>query len=104
MISAVSKYILGFTCMALLLFPAAGDWDWINGRIFMGLLFVPMLILMFFYPALNMGGCFRKQSFCKRNLPATGNIKCVCAGVFSPACGNQNCEVINNEYPCCKTR
>ena len=75
MISAVSKYILGFACMALLLFPAAGDWVWFNDRIFMGLLFVPMFILMLFYPALIVGLLLSEENFLEKELSGYGEYK-----------------------------
>ena len=45
LISAVSKYLLGLVMVGALLFLPAGGFDYINGWLFCGLLFVPMLIL-----------------------------------------------------------
>ena len=41
---AIIKFLAGIILMALLLFIPAGDLFWVNGRIFMAILFVPMFI------------------------------------------------------------
>ncbi len=41
---AVMKYAAGVILVALLLFLPAGSWKWKNGWLFMGVLFIPMLI------------------------------------------------------------
>ena len=45
LISALTKYLAGFVMVALLLFPAAGGFDYMNGWLFIALLFVPMFLL-----------------------------------------------------------
>lgn len=42
--SAVTKFLLGVVLVGLLIFLPAGTLDFVNGWIFMGVLFVPMLI------------------------------------------------------------
>ena len=44
-ISALTKYIAGLLMVTLMLFLPAGTWNYFNGWLFMGLLFVPMLFL-----------------------------------------------------------
>ena len=44
-ISALTKYIAGLLMVTLMLFLPAGTWNYYNGWLFMGLLFVPMLFL-----------------------------------------------------------
>ena len=41
---AIIKFLAGIILMALLLFIPAGDLFWVNGWIFMAILFVPMFI------------------------------------------------------------
>lgn len=43
--SALTKYIMGLWLVGALLFVPAGTLDFVNGWLFIGLLFVPMLIL-----------------------------------------------------------
>ena len=43
--NALVKYIAGLVMVALLLFPAAGTWRYMNGWLFIALLFLPMLAL-----------------------------------------------------------
>ena len=43
-ISAIAKFVLGFLLVGLLVFLPAGTLNFINGWIFMGLLFVPMFV------------------------------------------------------------
>lgn len=43
--NALIKYISGLFVVGLLLFPAAGGFDYRNGWLFIGLLFVPMFLL-----------------------------------------------------------
>ena len=45
LISALTKYLAGFVMVALLLFPAAGGFGYMNGWLFIALLFVPMFLL-----------------------------------------------------------
>lgn len=45
LINALTKYLAGFVMVALLLFPAAGGLDYMNGWLFIALLFVPMFLL-----------------------------------------------------------
>lgn len=45
MVSAISKYIIGLIFVGLLLFLPAGTFAYPNGWLFIGLLFVPMLLL-----------------------------------------------------------
>lgn len=45
LINALAKYLAGFVMVALLLFPAAGGLDYMNGWLFIALLFVPMFLL-----------------------------------------------------------
>ena len=45
LISAVTKFLAGLVLMGLLLFLPAGTWNYFNGWLFLGLLFVPMLLL-----------------------------------------------------------
>ncbi|MBE5881215.1 MAG: isoprenylcysteine carboxylmethyltransferase family protein [Lachnospiraceae bacterium] len=44
-ISALSKYIAGFLMVGLMLFLPAGTWNYFNGWLFVGLLFIPMFLL-----------------------------------------------------------
>lgn len=44
LLEAISKYLLGVVLIGLLLFIPAGTLKWKNGWIFMGILFIPMLI------------------------------------------------------------
>ena len=43
--NALIKYITGLVMVGLLLFPAAGTWRYMNGWLFIALLFLPMLAL-----------------------------------------------------------
>lgn len=45
LISALSKFIAGIVLMGLVLFLPAGTWNYSNAWLFLGLLFIPMLIL-----------------------------------------------------------
>ncbi len=45
LINALTKYLAGFVMVALLLFPAAGGFGYMNGWLFIALLFVPMFLL-----------------------------------------------------------
>ena len=45
LISATSKFLIGIVCVGLLLFLPAGSFHYMNAWLFMGLLFIPMLIL-----------------------------------------------------------
>ena len=45
LINALTKYLAGLVMVALLLFPAAGGLDYMNGWLFIALLFVPMFLL-----------------------------------------------------------
>ena len=45
LISALSKFIAGIILMGLVLFLPAGTWNYSNAWLFLGLLFIPMLIL-----------------------------------------------------------
>lgn len=45
LISALSKFIFGLAFVGVLLFLPAGGFDYMNGWLFIGLLFAPMLIL-----------------------------------------------------------
>lgn len=45
LLSALTKYIMGLLLVGVLLFVPAGTLDFVNGWLFIGLLFVPMLIL-----------------------------------------------------------
>lgn len=47
-VNAIVKYLSGFILIAVLLFVSAGSLNFIKGWIFIGLLFVPMLILGIF--------------------------------------------------------
>jgi len=44
-ISALTKYIAGLLMVTLMLFLPAGTWNYFNGWLFVGLLFVPMFLL-----------------------------------------------------------
>lgn len=44
-VNAIIKFALGITLVGLLLFIPAGSFQYVNGWLFMGLLFIPMLIL-----------------------------------------------------------
>ncbi len=46
-IQAISKFLLGFIVVALLLFVPAGTFEYRNGWIFLGILFIPMFIAGF---------------------------------------------------------
>lgn len=43
-VQAITKFIIGAVAVALLIFLPAGTWNYWNGWLFMGLLFVPMFI------------------------------------------------------------
>lgn len=43
--SAIAKYVIGLALVAVLLFVPAGTIDYSNGWLFMGVLFIPMLML-----------------------------------------------------------
>ena len=43
--NALTKYIIGFALVGALVFLPAGSFNYINGWLFIGLLFIPMLIL-----------------------------------------------------------
>ncbi|MBE6570266.1 MAG: isoprenylcysteine carboxylmethyltransferase family protein [Ruminococcaceae bacterium] len=45
LLSATTKYIMGLILVGVLLFLPAGSFAYINGWLFIGLLFIPMLIL-----------------------------------------------------------
>ena len=45
LISALTKYICGFVLVGALVFLPAGDLRFVNGWLFMGLLFIPILIM-----------------------------------------------------------
>lgn len=45
LISALTKFLAGLILMGLVLFLPAGTWDFLNGWLFLALLFVPMLFL-----------------------------------------------------------
>ncbi len=45
LLSAITKYIMGLILVGVLLFLPAGSFAYINGWLFIGLLFIPMLIL-----------------------------------------------------------
>ena len=45
MISALTKYVFGLLLIMLLLFLPAGTFRYWNGWLFIGLLFLPMLVL-----------------------------------------------------------
>lgn len=44
-ISALTKYLAGLLMVALMLFLPAGTWNYFNGWLFVGLLFLPMFLL-----------------------------------------------------------
>ena len=45
LISALTKFLAGIVLMGLVLFLPAGTWNYSNAWLFLGLLFIPMLIL-----------------------------------------------------------
>ena len=45
LISALTKFLAGLVLMGLILFLPAGTFDYFNGWLFLGLLFVPMVLL-----------------------------------------------------------
>ncbi|MBQ8632693.1 MAG: isoprenylcysteine carboxylmethyltransferase family protein [Lachnospiraceae bacterium] len=45
LLSALTKFIAGIVLMGLVLFLPAGTWNYSNAWLFLGLLFIPMLIL-----------------------------------------------------------
>lgn len=45
LINALTKFILGLLLVGTLLFLPAGGFDYVNGWLFIGLLFIPMLLL-----------------------------------------------------------
>ena len=45
LISALTKFLAGIVFMGLVLFLPAGTWNYFNAWLFLGLLFIPMLIL-----------------------------------------------------------
>ena len=47
LVNALTKFTLGFVLVGLLIFLPAGSWQFLNGWLLMGLLFVPMLIAGF---------------------------------------------------------
>ena len=54
--SAITKFLLGFFLVALLIFLPAGSLDYLNGWLFLGVLFIPMffagIVMMFKSPEL----------------------------------------------------
>ncbi len=44
-ISALTKYIAGLLMVSLMIFLPAGTWNYFNGWLFVGLLFIPMFLL-----------------------------------------------------------
>ena len=42
---AIFKFLLGVVLIGILIFVPAGTFDYINGWIFMGVLFIPMFIV-----------------------------------------------------------
>lgn len=44
-VSAISKYVMGLVLVGALLFLPAGTFMYLNGWLFIGLLFIPMLVL-----------------------------------------------------------
>ena len=55
-LSAITKFLLGFFLVALLIFLPAGSLDYLNGWLFLGVLFIPMffagIVMMFKSPEL----------------------------------------------------
>ena len=45
LLSALTKFIAGLVLMGLVLFLPAGTWNYFNAWLFLGLLFIPMMIL-----------------------------------------------------------
>lgn len=45
LLSALTKFIAGIVLMGLVLFLPAGTWNYFNAWLFLGLLFIPMMIL-----------------------------------------------------------
>ncbi|MBR6643640.1 MAG: isoprenylcysteine carboxylmethyltransferase family protein [Lachnospiraceae bacterium] len=45
LLSALTKFLAGLVLMGLVLFLPAGTWNYFNAWLFLGLLFIPMLIL-----------------------------------------------------------
>ena len=45
LLSALSKFVMGIFLVGMLLFLPAGSFEFVNGWLFIGLLFIPMLIL-----------------------------------------------------------
>lgn len=45
LVQALTKYLAGLAVVALLIFLSAGTFDYWNGWLFLGILFVPMLVL-----------------------------------------------------------
>ena len=45
LLNALIKFIVGLTLVGVLLFVPSGSFNYINGWLFIGLLFIPMLIL-----------------------------------------------------------
>lgn len=45
LLNAIIKFIFGLALVGVLLFLPAGSFDYINAWLFIGLLFIPMLVL-----------------------------------------------------------
>lgn len=45
LVQALTKYLAGLAVVALLIFLSAGTFDYWNSWLFLGILFVPMLVL-----------------------------------------------------------
>ena len=66
LLNAIIKYIVGLAFAGALVFLPAGSFDYINGWLFISLLFIPMLILgiVLFVKALDL---LKKRLMTKEN-------------------------------------
>ena len=77
LLQAAAKFAAGVTMLGLLLFLPAGTWNYPDGWLFCGLLFIPMLVLgsqfafMFFlvYPALLVKRIQNEEAVLEVGLP-----------------------------------
>ena len=70
--SAITKFLLGFFLIALLIFLPAGSLDYLNGWLFLGVLFIPMfiagIVMMFKSPELLKKRLEAKEKQKEQNL------------------------------------
>ena len=78
MLQALIKYLVGLVLVGALLFLPAGTFSYLNGWLFIGLLFIPMLIL-------GIALLFKSPGLLKKRLNAKETEKTQKGVVFFPA-------------------